>query len=332
MRISKGAAALAAIIGVGTLVAQQAMAQPAPGGTTPPPGGGAPQTAPMPLAWAPKKNPYQSYEAPNKAHWKLADVKAMHAGEKNWTQPIIRNKDLAGDWHQMTAGGKTTEAMFADNRVAIIVWEGQLRVTLDGQEPFVATKGFEIDVPFRRAFKLENIGTAPAMWFEIHQADDAPIYPVSSTTTKPADIPGYTYARAFLGGGQGVWDDVNKPYLDYFKDVVNGSTRATAFIASDHMFVNNIRGKGVPTPPPTNLGHYHIGYTESWFIMEGNVDYQIEGVPFFTAAAGDIVTAAQGRWHRASFGGPVGQMDTRVAINPFPRGLHTYSEASGGRQ
>ena len=98
------------------------------------------------------------------------------------------------------------------------------------------------------------------------------------------------------------------------------------------MFVNNIRGKGTPTPPPSNLGHFHFGYDEFWFVMEGNIDYQIEGVPVFTAGPGDVVTAAQGRWHRASFGGPVGQMGTRVAINPYPRGLHNYSVESGGRQ
>ena len=114
--------------------------------------------------------------------------------------------------------------------------------------------------------------------------------------------------------------------------MVQGGARAGAFISGDHMFINNIRGRGTPTPPPSNLGHFHFGHDEFWFIMEGNVDYQIEGVPFFTASPGDIVTAAQGRWHRASFGGPVGQMATRVAINPYPYGLHNYSVESGGRQ
>jgi mannose-6-phosphate isomerase-like protein (cupin superfamily) len=98
------------------------------------------------------------------------------------------------------------------------------------------------------------------------------------------------------------------------------------------MFVNNIRGRGTPTPPRRNKGQCHCGFDESWFIMEGNIDYLIEGVPFFTAAPGDIVTAAQGRWHRASAGGPVGQMDTRVAINPYPYALHNYAPESGGRQ
>jgi mannose-6-phosphate isomerase-like protein (cupin superfamily) len=325
MRILKATTLVAAMISGGTLLAQQALAQ------TPPAAPAAAQPAPL-FAWAPKKNPVDAYVGPNKALWKLSDVKAMHAGQKNWTQPIIQNKDLTANWHQMAAGGKTAELMYPDSRTGIIVWEGQLRVSIEGQAPFVASKGFEIDVPFRVPFTLENVGSDPAMWFEIHVTGELPLYPAASMANKPADVPGFTYNKIVVGGGAGTWDDTNKPYLDYFKDVVNGTTRATAFIASEHMFVNNIRGKGVPTPPPTNLGHYHLDYTESWFIMEGNIDYQIEGVPFFTASPGDIVTAARGRWHRASFGGPVGQMDTRIAINPYPRGLHGYPEASGGRQ
>ena len=57
-------------------------------------------------------------------------------------------------------------------------------------------------------------------------------------------------------------------------------------------------------------------------MLEGKIDYQIEGVPFFTAEQGDIVYAPQGRWHRASFGGQ--GMATRLAINPRPEGMHNY--------
>lgn len=287
---------------------------------------------PLQIGWSPKKSPYRAYDAPNRPWWKLSEVLAMHKGQKNWTQPIIRNKDLMADWHQMASGGKTPELEYPDNRTAIIVWSGQLRVSIKGQEPFVASKGFEIDVPFRLPFTIEAIGDEPALWFEVHADGDVPIYPVATMPDKPKDVPGFTYQQAVLMGGDGKYDAQNKPYLDFFKEVVEGGARAGAFISGDHMFVNNIRGKGTPTPPPSNLGHFHFGHDEFWFVMEGNVDYQIEGVPFFTAGPGDIVTAAQGRWHRASFGGPVGQTATRVAINPYPYGLHNYSVESGGRQ
>jgi len=301
--------------------------------TAPPPAGGPGMARPpIQIAWSPKRTPYRAYEAPNRPWWKLSDVLAMHKGQKNWTQAIVRNKDLEADWHQMAPGVRTTEVEYPDNRTAIIVWGGQLRVSIKGQEPFVATKGFEIDVPFRLPFTMEAVGSEPALWFEVHAAGDLPIYPVASTPQKPKDVAGFVYEQRVLMGGDGQYDEANKPYLDYMKDVVQGGARAGAFIASDHMFVNNIRGKGTPTPPPSNLGHFHFGYDEFWFVMEGNIDYQIEGIPVFTAGPGDIVTAAQGRWHRASFGGPVGQMGTRVAINPYPRGLHNYSVESGGRQ
>ena len=303
-------------------------AQTPPAGATPP----AASRPPLQIGWSPKKSPYRAYDAPNRPWWKLSDVLAMHKGQKNWTQPIIRNKDLMADWHQMASGGKTPELEYPDNRTAIIVGSGQLRVSIKGQEPFVASKGFEIDVPFRLPFTMEAIGSGPALWFEVHADGDVPIYPVAAMPDKPKDVPGFTYQQAVLMGGDGKYDAQNRPYLDFFKEVVEGGARAGAFISGDHMFVNNIRGKGTPTPPPSNLGHFHFGHDEFWFVMEGNVDYQIEGVPFFTAGPGDIVTAAQGRWHRASFGGPVGQMATRVAINPYPYGLHNYSVESGGRQ
>jgi mannose-6-phosphate isomerase-like protein (cupin superfamily) len=324
MTLLKAALGLCTGASIATALIAQA---PPPAG--PPPGATRP---PLEIGWAPKRTPYRAYESPNRAWWKLADVLALHKGEKNWVQPIVRNDDLAADWHQLAPGGRMPEVQYPDNRTAMIVWAGQLRVQIKGQEPFVATKGFEINVPFRLPFTIEAIGTEPALWLEVHAAGDLPIYPVTSQPTKPKDVKGYTYMQAVLSGGPGVYDGANKPYLDYYKDVIGGGARAGAFIASDHMFVNNIRGRGTPTPPASVLGHYHFGYDEFWFVMEGNIDYQIEGVPFFTASPGDVVTAAEGRWHRASFGGPVGQMGTRVAINPYPRGLHNYTVESGGRQ
>lgn len=283
--------------------------------------------------WVPKKTPYAAYDAPNRPWWKLADVLALHKGASDWSQPIVRNRDIVADWHQQAPGKRTAEVAYADNRTAIIVWGGQLRVTIAGHPPFEAGKGFEIDVPLRVPFTLETIGDQPALWFEIHAATDLPLYPLGSTPERPRDVTGFRYERRLVSGGAGAPDATNPLYLDYYRDVVQGGARATAFVAAQHLFVNNIRGRATPTPPASNLGHFHVGYDEFWFVMEGNVDLQIEGEPLIKAAApGDVLIAKQGRWHRASFGGPEGQMGTRVAINPYPLGLHGYSTQSGGRQ
>lgn len=224
-----------------------------------------PATArPAPIfAWAPKREPLTPYVAPNRPLWKLSDVLAMHAGQRNWTQPILRSKDLAGDYHQLEVEGATPQVEYPDNRVCIIVWSGQMRVSMQGQEPFIASKGFEIDIPFRIPFTLETVGDQPVLWFEIHQANDMPIYPVETHPDKPDDPSGYKYTKVILEGGPGSWDERNRPFLDFYKDVVGAGGRAGAFIASDHMFVNNIRGMGVPRPPDSDLGHFHVDFTES---------------------------------------------------------------------
>ena len=290
---------------------------------------------PLQIAWSPKKTPYTAYQAPNRAWWKLADVLAMHKGQKDWSQPIVRNKDLMADWHQMAPGGRTPEVEYPDNRTGIIVWAGQIKVSIKGQEPFVAGKGFQIDVPFRLPFTLEAVGSEPALWFEVHAAGDVPIYPVGSSPDKPKDVPGFTYQKTVLMGGDGKYDDVNKPYLDYFKDVIakypNGGGGWPFFFVNDkENQLAIIRGMGVPTPPPTNRGHFHVGTDEFWFIPEGKIDYLIEGVGLITANAGDLVYVTPGRFHRASFA--PGQMDTRLAFNRSPTMVHNFAEDANGRQ
>ena len=64
----------------------------------------------------------------------------------------------------------------------------------------------------------------------------------------------------------------------------------------------------------------HLDYGELWLVLEGKTDYLIEGVPFFTAEAGDVVYVPAGRFHRPTFGGT--GMSTRIGINGFHSGVH----------
>ena len=86
------------------------------------------------------------------------------------------------------------------------------------------------------------------------------------------------------------YDATNRPYRDFFKEVVAADPVANP---KDHLVMgdeanmaNIIRGKGVPTPPATNRGHFHIGHDEFWFILEGKCDYLIEDAGLFTADTG----------------------------------------------
>jgi len=130
------------------------------------------------------------------------------------------------------------------------------------------------------------------------------------------------------------YDEANRPYRDFFKEVVAADPVANP---KDHLVMgdeanmaNIIRGKGVPTPPPSNRGHFHIGHDEFWFILEGKCDYLIEDAGLFTADTGDVVFVPPGRYHRASWAN--GQTDTRLSFNVNPLLFHNFAEDAGGKQ
>jgi mannose-6-phosphate isomerase-like protein (cupin superfamily) len=272
--------------------------------------------------WAAKPKTPTPYTAPNKVHWKLSDVLALHRGQSDWVQPIVRNTEQAGDYISLGAGKRTKPRFYADDRVVFIVWDGQLRVTIDGTEPFVATKGFMVNVPFRHAYTLENVGTTPALRFEVRQANSAPLFPATET---PDAYPDKTYVKVTGSPGPSKDRDTNPIWVDFFKTIAVGDKPYNGkFVWDDHFTSNILRGKAADAvPPDTNLGHFHTEWTEFWFIMEGRIGYKIEGFPYFVSQPGDIVTAAKGRWHRAG-NDPSAPMSTRIPLNPRPVILHNF--------
>lgn len=273
---------------------------------------------------APKPTTPTPYTTPNRVHWKLSDVQAMHRGQTDWTQPIVRNPEQEADYISLGVGKKTKTKMYADDRIVFIVWDGSLRVTIDGAEPFVATKGFMVSVPFRRFYTLENVGQTPALRFEVRTANEKPIYPVGVT---PDPLPGHTFVQVTGTPGLGALPKGGSDdplYVDFFKQVANGDQPYNGKFVWDDNFTSNIlRGRGAPVPPDTNKGHFHVDWTEFWFIMEGHIGYKIEGFPYFVTSPGDVVTAAEGRWHRAG-NDPSAPMSTRIPFNPRPPILHNF--------
>jgi mannose-6-phosphate isomerase-like protein (cupin superfamily) len=271
--------------------------------------------------WSPKLKP-APYAAPNRLLWKLSDILAAHRGNTDWTQAIVRNSAQEADYVSLGPGRKTNPMMYGDDRVVFIVQDGALRVSIEGAQPFTATKGFLVSVPFRRVFILEAVGDKPALRFEVRQAGALPLYPLSETP--PAATAAVVYEKATGRPGPAAFGyDTNPIVADFWKDVAGKEAIGTSkFVWDDHFASNIIRGKGVAVPPPSNKGHFHA-YTEFWFVMEGAIGYQIEGFPYFEAQPGDIVNASTGRWHRAGIS-PTVPVGTRIAFNPRPTLLHNF--------
>jgi mannose-6-phosphate isomerase-like protein (cupin superfamily) len=274
---------------------------------------------PQPIvAWSAQPAHPTPWVAPNKPHWKLSEVLAKHSGQRSWQEDIVSDRDFVARYISMAPGEKTKKQFFADDRIFWIVQSGRMRVSIDGQEPFIASQGFMVQVPYRVPYSIESVGSEPSLRFEVTGAQAVPLYPVDEA---PAPLDGKKYVKVSYTG-RGGYDEINKPFLDFTKDVVDANGRGGPFVKDDKTFANMIRGPGQPPPPAANLGHFHVGYSEFWLVLEGKIDYLIEGVPFFTAEPGDVVYAPQGRWHRASFGGT--GMATRLAINPRPDGMHNF--------
>jgi mannose-6-phosphate isomerase-like protein (cupin superfamily) len=252
------------------------------------------------------------------------DILARHRGKTDWAETEVLTRDFTGQYISMGAGKKTKTLFYADDRVYWVVVSGQMRVTIDGVEPFVASKGFLVQVPYRVPYSMETVGDAPSLRFEVRPSGETPSYPVSET---PDAAKGMKFIKAVYTG-RGKYDDVNKPYVDFEKDIVANNGKGGGAVKDDHTWANIIRSQGIPTPPADNFGHFHENFAEFWLIMEGKEDFLIEGVPLITAEFGDIVFAPEERWHRATAAGT--GMGTRLAITPRPPSLHYYQPDHGG--
>ena len=251
------------------------------------------------LDWAPKPDKMKDYAGANKLITRLDDVLARHTGQADWTEEVVQTERYDARWISMAPGTRTRTQFYGDDRTTWVVWGGQIRFTIKGQEPFIATKGFLVQVPLRVPYSMEVVGNEPGLRFEVTRGGGIlPSYPVDSRadfgSSPPPPRNGQHYVK-----------------VSYPSIPVGG-------------------GMGVPIPPATNKGHFHVQNDEFWFILEGKIAYEVEGKGLIVSKAGDVVLALPGRFHRA--GWAPGQMDTRLAFNRSPTMQHNYAEDANGTQ
>jgi mannose-6-phosphate isomerase-like protein (cupin superfamily) len=256
-------------------------------------------------AWAFKPAVLPPFIAPNRPQWKLADILAAHAGKGDWAEPVVRDTDVFVQYISMAPGGKTPVSQESDAKMWFVIQSGKAQVSIHGQEPFVATKDFIVQIPMRTAWNMETVGDEPSLRLEVRIQDDGPLFPVADNPAPPKAPPGYTAVKVRTGGAAGEYGEGVKPYLDFQTDFVQANKSGNISIVRDpHGFAAIIRGPAVPVPPASSLGHFHLNEDEFWFIMEGEVDFQIEGVPdLIRGHDGDVVYGPRGRYHRPTVGG-----------------------------
>jgi mannose-6-phosphate isomerase-like protein (cupin superfamily) len=275
------------------------------------------QEAPLAVLAPKAKSP--GWTGVHRPHTKLADVLARHSGHASWAETVVDDESLFAQWISMAPGEKTPRRMNGDTREWWIVQAGSLEFTVEGREPVVATKGFMVQVPYRTLYQIENVGTEPALRFEVNVTRARKLYPLDET---PAPLAGFDYIPTKVTGGRGTLDAQNRPVLDFNK-VVSGEERAGAFVTDDRAFANVIIGN-YQRPRPEEKGHFHEEGSEFWLIMLGKVRYKIEGLDEFEAEPGDVVYVPRQTWHLASNGGAPGLRSCRLAMNGFPYQAHMF--------
>jgi mannose-6-phosphate isomerase-like protein (cupin superfamily) len=180
--------------------------------------------------------------------------------------------------------------MNGDTREWWIVQSGTLRFTVDGREPVVATKGVMVQVPYRTLYQIENIGSEPALRFEVNVVRARKLYPVDEPAVPLA---GFQYCQDACRWRPGRARSAESAGGRFQQGGERRRTRRCVCHRRSQLRQHH-HGEYQP-PQPGNKGHYHEEGGEFWLIMLGHIRYNIEGLQQFEAEEGDVVLRSRAR-------------------------------------
>lgn len=284
--------------------------------------GGKPDTL-----WAPKYPPTK-YTPPNKPITRKSELLARHKGETTWREPIVRDDHIWCDYVMSPQGSKITRRLHPDTREWWVVVDGQIRYDIEGQEPFIASKGAMVQVPMQTIYGMETVGDRPALRFECNIANAKTLYP---SDVDPPKAQGFDWLMVRMSRTPGVYDKGNKPIVTYDDLAKNFEARGPSpfyrVVLDDRAVANFIYGheSQLPALNPKDKGHYHPECAEFWLIMSGQIRYPIEGQGVIIADPGDVVYVPPFTWHAPRWWGP--GASCRLAMNGYANIAHLFESS-----
>jgi mannose-6-phosphate isomerase-like protein (cupin superfamily) len=213
---------------LGALEAQQAA--PAAGGRG---AGGAAQT------WWINKTKGGVYVPPNKPLWKLSELKAKYAGRNNWQEQIILDPEQDVTYNSAAPGTKFSRRLHPDTHNIFVVIAGEMRFTIEGQPPVVATRGSIVNVLKTTIFSFDIAGTQNALWIDVNPTNYKTAYP--SDDPPPAAIPGGEVIKVSFGHTPGAYTPPNQPHWNLFEAAAK-CAQAGEKVNEDGLFANPLYG------------------------------------------------------------------------------------------
>jgi mannose-6-phosphate isomerase-like protein (cupin superfamily) len=277
------------------------------------------------LVWAPKADVPPKYAPPHKPITRLADVKAKHPGQASWTELVVNDDLLRGEYVFDAAGAKVSKRLHPDTLEFWIVLDGEIRFDIEGQQPFTAKKGGMVQVPMQTWYSMETVGGQPSLRWQLNVAGAHTLYAEQADAPK---TPGYHWMQVKMARRPGVYENNNKPYVTFEEAArLNEEKKVvgTQRIVQDARVVGNfIYGyeKNLPPLNPNEKGHYHPESSEFWLIMAGQIRYPIEGQGVVIADVGDVVYVPKFTFHAPRWFGP--GPSCRFAMNGYPYIAHLF--------
>jgi quercetin dioxygenase-like cupin family protein len=266
-----------------------------------------PGPRPVPTqAWALKPVTTPGYTPPQKPWVKLTDLRARHQGQGDWREVLVDDGRLTGEYVAAAAGTKVGRRFHPDTREWFAVVEGEVRVDIEGQEPFVARRGSLVNIPRQTIYSLETVGNGPSLRFIVNVARAKTLYPMDvEPPSAPAAMKWMEVTVNRLGGQ---YDTFNQPHLNIHDAAAKDEKYAGGrFVRDDksEMLVLYGSEKNLPPLDPNDKGHFHAESAEFWLVFAGQIRYAFEGQEPFVASEGDVVYVPANTWHATRYVGPV---------------------------
>jgi quercetin dioxygenase-like cupin family protein len=275
-----------------------------------------PPPKPVPtVVWAQKPVKTPGYTGIHKPWIKLADLKAKHKGQPNWRELLVDDGRLTAEYYSAAPGTRVSRRFHPDTREWFAVVEGEVRVEIEGQEPFTASRGSLVNIPRQTIYAVETIGTSPSLRFTLNVAGAKTVFP--QDVEPPPPSPGQQWMQVRLNRTPGRYDEFNQPHLN-IHDAASKNEKYTGgrFVRDDKSEMLVIYGheKNMPPPNPDDKGHFHAESAEAWLVFSGKIRYAFEGQQPFIASEGDVVYVPSNTWHATRF---VGDNACRLSITEY---------------
>jgi len=275
------------------------------------------QPRPVPTTvWAAKPIKTPAYNAGLKPWAKLADIKAKHKGQASWHEVIVDDGRLTAAYFADAPGSKLSRRFHPDTREWFAIVEGEVRVEIEGQEPFTAIRGSLVNIPRQTIYSLETIGAAPSLRFTLNVSGAKTFYPRESEPPQPAPA-GTAWIESRINRTPARYDEFNQPHLNIHAAAAKDEKYSGGrFVRDDKSEMLVIYGheKNMPPLDPADKGHFHAESAELWLVFSGKIRYAFEGQQPFIASEGDVVYVPSNTWHATRF---IGDNACRLSITEY---------------